>query len=375
MEFFENPYRSSLLVERMRKGPHVGIYDLDNTLTGCKASQIRAHELIHSKGPFVINTARETGMVMASKALRDSRKYGYTRAPPNLKKDEATDRYSYVPPEHLDRFAGLLNPTAIIGFGGGILLRQQEPGYAVDHVFADSLGGAEFRPRMLTHLKSIDLGGDVIGALSLLENDTAFLEGRTDVEPLFWRIQINPKDEAQKTDLKFRIASHLLAVGEYATVDIVDESRPTDGVFTIYLVPRTGTKEASADHLLRSALTESGVSARDLHLTLADDAFTGLRMLTDVLPGAHATFVLPGNAPVARHLMEASSQYGKRFAGEDVSWLLERLTKTDVAGVYHCFMPGEMPNRRFIIADEVVAGNVAVDSILALNERGLLYTG
>jgi|GEM_PF-5206183 len=362
-----------MLVRRLKASTEIGVFDLDHTLTGEKEAQIKAHALINEKGPMVINSARETGMMMSSEALEASRKYGYRRAAPNLHRDPETGLLSYVRPELLERFAGHLNPAAIIGFGGGILLRQQDRGYAMDDSFAELLGGYDFRERMLGHLRAIDFEGDLITSLSMLEDDSAFAEGRTDVQPLFWRIQINPKSEAQKTDLKLRISSYLLEIGEYATVDIVDESRPWDNVFAIYIVPKLGTKQASADHLLRSSLSEANVGIPDVNLTLADDAFTGLRMVTDVLPGAKGTFVLPGNAPVARHLIPSSDSYGKPFAGEDVRWLLERLTPTDVAGVYDCFMPRDKPNRRFIIADQAVEGAVAAQSILALDEKGLLY--
>ena len=369
-----DPYSDSILVQRLRKGPKVGIYDLDHTLTGPVASQLKAHELINRHGPMVINTARETGMVMSSRALEASRKHGYRRSAPKLGTDPVSGKRIYAQPESIRKFAGHLNPSAIVGFGGGVLLRQQrDSGYAMDESFSALLGGDNFRTRIMEHLRAIDLEGDLIGSLAVLEDESAFLEGRIDVEPLYWRIQINPKDEVQKTDLKFRIATYLLEIGEYATVKLVDESRPWDNVFTLYIVPKLGTKQAGADHLLRNALTYTSLSVGDLSLTMADDAFTGLRMATDVLPGAKGTFVLPGKAPVAEHLMPSSRNYGKPFAGEDVSWLLERLTPTETEGVYDCFMPGDLPNRRFIIADQAVPGFVAADSILALDERGLLY--
>lgn len=359
-----------MLVQRMRTSSEIGVFDLDNTLTGPKEAQVKAHAIINARGPMIINTARETGMVMSSGAYNASLKYGYDRAAPHLGIDQETGKCIYERPERLDRYAGHLDPAAIIGFGGSVLLRQQDRGFAMDGSHADQLEH-DFRPRMMRHLRAIDFNGDLMGYLSALEDETAFRDGRTDVEPLYWRIQVNPRDEAHKTDLKFRIASHLLDIGEYATVRIVEESRPGKPCF--YIVPEMGTKEASADHLLRRALTEARADLKDVTLTLADDAFTGLRMLTDVLPGARATFILPGNAPVAQHLIPSSELYGKPFVGEEVSWLLERLTPTERPGIYTSFMPGEMPQRRFIIADQVVPNLVAADSICALDALGHLY--
>ncbi len=370
MEILPNPYSNSLLVRRLGMSPEIGVFDLDHTLTGPKSAQVKAHALINARGPMIINTARETGMVMSSGALEASRKYGYERAAPHLGVDEETGKRTYARPERLDQYAGHLDPAAIIGFGGGVLLRQHDRGYAMDDSFS-SLLGKDFRKRMRAHLEAIDFEGDLIAYLSPLEDETAFVDGRTDVEPLYWRIQVNPKDEVHKTDLKFRIASYLLAIGEYAAVRIVDESRPGRPCF--YIVPVMGTKEASADHLLRHSLEEARVDIKSVNLTLADDAFTGLHMATDVLPGANGTFILPGKAPVARHLMPSSDVYGKPFVGEDVSWLLERLEPTTQEGVYRCRMPGDMPDRRFVIADQAVPGLVAAESILALDERGLIY--
>ena len=373
MEERINPYKDSLLVRRLRRGPHVSVLDLDNTCTGSEASQIQMHEIAHGNGAVVYNTARETGMVMSSEALLASRKYGYTRAAPHLGIDEATGRFVYTKPERVRRLAGHLDPSAIVGFGGSVLLRQPDRGFAYDHEFSDLLGGQGFRKVVRSRLMEIDFNGDLIGALSELEDDTAFAEGRTDVEPLYWRFQFNPRDEQQKTDLKLRIASHFLEMGERGLIDFRDESKPGKPCF--YLVPSLGTKEASADYLLRKALLEAGVAPEGVTLTIADDALTGLYMLRDVLPEANATFVLPGGAPIARHLMASTSLYGTSFAGEDVSWLLSRLTSVkETPGKYVFKMPGDQPDRTFYIADEVVPGHESVDSLLALQARGDIYS-
>lgn len=362
-----------MLVGQLRTRPEIGLFDLDHTLTGTKRNQIQAHAHITSKGPLVINTARETGMVMSSKALAASRKYGYERPAPRLGVDPQTKRHIYVDPELLEKYAGHLDPAAIIGFGGGALLRQQEDrGFAPDQKLSSLLGGKNFRSWLWRHLKSIDLNRDLLDALSLLEDTKAFAEGRTDVAPLDWRFQVNAKDEREHTDLKFRIASYFDAIGEGDTIRIKDESKPGKPCF--YIVPRLGTKEASADYLLQKALAEAGISVQDVHLTAADDALTGIRMLTDVLVGAPGDFVLPGNAPIAKHLMPSSPEYGKPFAGETVDWLLKLLTATNEEGIYLCRMPNDAPSRRFIIADLACPGTVAVESILALIERGTLYS-
>src|SRR5690606_25130649 len=127
------------------------------------------------------------------------------------------------------------------------------------------------------HFTAIDSDGDLIGALSELEDDAAFREGRTNVQPLDWRFQFNPESEEQKADLKFRIASHLVAVGERELIDFRDESKP--GAPCFYVVPAHGTKEASADFMLRKALAAAGIDPAAAHLTIADDALTGLRQL------------------------------------------------------------------------------------------------
>jgi hypothetical protein len=160
-------------------------------------------------------------------------------------------------------------------------------------------------------------------------------------------------------------------MGERALIDFRDESKPGKPCF--YLVPSLGTKEASADYLLRKALAEAGVRPEDILLTIADDAFTGLYMLKDVLPEARATYVLPGGAPVAQHLMASSSLYGTSFAGEDVGWLLSRLSATKSPGKYLFKMPGDQPDRTFYIADEAAPGHESVDSLLALQAQGEIY--
>ncbi len=373
METKINPYKDSLLVRRLRRNPRVSVLDLDNTCTGSETSQIQMHEVAHGNGAVVYNTARETGMVMSSEALEASRKYGYARAAPHLEIDPETGRFVYAKPERVRRFAGHLDPSAIVGFGGSLLLRQPDRGYAYDGEFSELLGGLDFRKHVRRRFEEIDFNGDLLGALSKLEDDTAFNEGRTDVQPLDWRFQFNPEDEQHKTDLKLRIASHFLEMGERALIDFRDESKPGKPCF--YVVPSLGTKEASADHLLRRALAEARVQPEDVSLTIADDALTGLYMLRDVLPEASAIFVLPGGAPIARHLMASSSLYGTSFAGEDVSWLLERLTPAAATpGKYEFKMPGDQPNRTFYIADEAVEGRESVDSLLALQARGAIYS-
>lgn len=372
METKINPYKDSLLVQRLRCCSRVSVLDLDNTWTGSEASQIQMHEIAHGNGAVVYNTARETGMVMSSEALQASRKYGYTRAAPHLVIDPETGRYVYAKPERVRRLAGLLDPSAIVGFGGGVLLRQPDRGYAYDDEFSGLLGRKDFRKIVRRRFEEIDFNGDLLGVLSELEDDTAFGEGRTDVQPLDWRFQFNPRDDQHKVDLKLRIASHFLEMGERGLIDFRDESKPGKPCF--YVIPSSGTKEASADHLLRRALAEAGVRPEDVSLTIADDALTGLCMLKDVLPEAPAIFVLPGGAPVARHLMASSSLYGTSFAGEDISWLLKRLTPIDATpGKYVFKMPGDLPDRTFYIADEAVEGRESVDSLLALEARGDIY--
>ncbi|MES2668657.1 MAG: hypothetical protein V4644_03140 [Patescibacteria group bacterium] len=360
-----------MLVRRLRKKPAVSILDLDNTCTGSEAEQLQMHEAANAAGAVVYNTARETGMVMSSKALEASRKYGYRRAAPNLATDEVTGRYRYEKPERLRQFAGHLDPDAIVGFGGGIRLRQPDRGYPADETFSALLGGPDFRKDMRHHFESMDIDGDLLGALSELEDGRAFAEGRTNVESLDWRFQFNPRDEQHMTDLKFRIASRLLEVGARKMIDFRDESKP--GYPCFYVVPLLGTKEASADYLLRKAAAEAGLQPEDLRLTIADDAFTGLYQLRDLLPEAPATYILPGGAPVAKHLIPGSSEYGKPFSGNDVGWLLEPITPLPLPGHYVFRMRGDQPDRTFIIADEANE-RISVGSLLALQEQGHLYT-
>lgn len=365
-----DPYEKSMLVARLRKKPAVSVLDLDNTCTGSEAEQLQMHEAANAAGAVVYNTAREVGMVMSSKALDASRKYGYRRAAPNLHPDPATGRYTYEKPERLRRFAGHLDPDAIIGFGGGIQLRQPDRGFAADQPFADLLGGSEFRTAIRAQLDVIDIDGDLLGVLSELEDASAFSEGRTNVESLDWRFQFNPRDQRHMIDLKLRIARHFADLGQRSLIEFRDESTPDRPCF--YIVPFYGTKEASADHLLRKALAQAGLPPEQLSLTVADDAFTGLFMLRDLLPEAPATYILPGGAPVARHLMPASCEYGKPYAGNDVGWLLERVSPLGQAGHYAFRMRGDQPDRTFIIADEA-NGRRSVGSLLALQEQGSLY--
>ncbi len=372
METGFNPYKDSLLVHRLQKKPEVSVLDLDNTCTGPEASQLKMHEIANGAGAVVYNTARETGMVMSSRAFDASRKYGYTRAAPHLDTDSETGKYAYTKPEYLRRFAGHLDPAAIVGFGGGIHLRQPDRGFAADQAFSKLLGGPDFRKIIRAELEAIDMDGDLIGALSDLEDDGAFAEGRTNVQSLDFRFQFNPRNEQHMSDLKFRIANHFLEIGQRALIDFRDESKPGNPCF--YLVPSLGTKEASADYLLRKALFEARRDPEDITLTIADDAFTGLYMLKDVLPEAReTTYILPGGAPVARHLMASSSLYGTLFAGNDVGWLLSRLMPLGPSGHYLFKMPGDQADRRFILADEAVTGHESVDSLLALQARGDIY--
>lgn len=201
-----------------------------------------------------------------------------------------------------------------------------------------------------------------------IESMLNFQEGKTDVFPPNFRIQIDASGLEQKEKLLENIRElknnpdlepdvHKFVLN----LRITDDSNPDKGRFSLYVTPNGGHKARAAETITNNLCKELGITQNLLDVLIAGDSFPDLAMGLYGAMGTKATFVVVGGSRLSEVL--TSSQISE-FAGEGLGAIKNRLKETNNNGCYKFRIP-IFGDRTVIVADEAFPGKKGPDSIAA----------
>ncbi|MBA3550693.1 hypothetical protein H0W32_00610 [Patescibacteria group bacterium] len=358
-----NLYNNSKLVHDIRKTKHISVFDIDGTLTGgSKDALYEVRKRAERNGSVVFSTARTPELTWSSSVYEASRNNGFNRPVPHVSKNELGKRY-FKPLELIEEFDGLLDPDAVISLGTGMWIRTDE-GYTEDKSFQALLSKIpQWRESTLELLQYIDQG-DVIKYLAKVENKMMYETRDIDVLTLPFRIQL----DLPSLELKLEIVERIFAVADSfhiladiaRNVDMVDESNPKNGRYTLYLMPYAAPKEVSLNHLLKNISLVSEIPLSDISLLLAGDTLTDFKAGCIGGVDTQGTFILAGGSRLAA-LFDGS--YPMYFAGVSLEWLWESLRETEKPG-YYLFHENDKPPRIVVVGDIAYPNTIGPETIL-----------
>jgi hypothetical protein len=337
-----NAYNGSDLAAKFGATGRLAVLDVDGTLAtanhseGEIAARGRIVDMLESSGvPYIFSSARTPELMMRLDAYRASHRLGFRRQPPKWGRTPDGVR-TYVSPDTLLETRHLCDPDCIISMGTGIYPRRGK-GYLPDLSYEE-----RFNPfwRGVT-LKYVEDAG-LACALAPIEHETAYAMNRVDVETLPYRIQLEFSGPcAMKRKSK---AKELLALWG-GDIRIIDESKPAEGRYVIYLTPPGASKEAALTHVVGSLCALSERKRSEFSLFIAGDTLTDLPTC-DASPESKATYVLPAQSRLSEYVAQ-----NLEFAGESLSFLNSRLVPGDRPGFFsYATEPGVA--RTFVIADK-----------------------
>jgi hypothetical protein len=365
-----DPYLHSTAVriisERLERGeqPRLALLDIDSTLTGSAEAANEVRQGLESHG-FAIGfvTSRTEEMIMSSDAFALSRTVGFRRPPPKL--GGAGDEHAYTPPERVLP-AGLLDGDVIAASSGTqILLKQEDGAYLPDRDyearFDESPEG--WRAAALALLDWIQSLGCRVKAAPI-EHPESYEEGRSDVFPPQYRVQVNfptLDDKAQFVGA-VKSAQHQSVHGA-PNVRLTDDSNPVKERFKLFLTPRRASKARAAETIVSGVCSAAHMERDRLTILYAGDSFPDLTMGLLGGLGTNATLFLAGGSRLVPHLVGNAEPV---FAGEPLAAFRRRLTPTGENGKYRFRLPAkDLGERYLVVGDEMFPGLRAAESVAA----------
>lgn len=392
-EVGEGPYARASYIAQLQKTRTMVLTDLDGTLTskGVNPSDVEladraeVRRLLEQQGVVAgAVTARTCGLTLSHKAFVGSKELCAVEPPPHWHFDPHTKKYSHVDLAEVPHFKHCLDWDLTASFCSRIIVRNGS-GYRVDKDFevslrydyaSDTVNPEPWR-QAVTMFLGLNCSHLLAEHLSVLESRSNYDQGKANVAPLEFRFQFDffgPEGLAAMQALKGIIKQKAEAGDQLARrIAMVDESRievlPTESRYTLYLVPRDGTKEKLVHRMYSQSLNAAGLSSTECRLYYAGDTLTDLK--TGLYAGGKSVlhFLLPCGSRLAPYIIERRSHYGL----EDLSRLWsaprrgaykQRLMPTNQKGVYYfdTSIPGFGANV-IVIGDERYAGATPPGSV------------
>lgn len=400
----DNPYTQASYLDKLRETQTLFLTDLDGTFatrlstTGELGDRAAVRRYLDRHG-FVAGavTARTPALTMSTAIYHASCKNGFTEAEPHWGIDQDKKRI-FVPLEELPFFAHSLDWDMVAGMGSGVFPRNGQ-GYLLDREFDNILNydyagyrPAVYGPKQLPKLEEhvpwrqaalaflADNWKQAHDHFSALESSENYREGKTDVEPLPYRIQLGFKGVeglARLRGLKDIIRERKSAQDPIAMrMAVADESKPNDDLeqatYTLYLMPYAARKERMINHLIVRSAAAAHVPLAKLRLFYAGDTPTDLRAGLYASGGAPLTFLLATGSILGPYLLERRPYFGNESLGflwESNQRVKRRFAKTDQKGVYTFKVSGRRWVNTIVIGDEKYPGMTPPGSVRAFLEE------
>lgn len=414
-----NPYQSASFLEKFIETGTIFLTDLDDThaTRGSSDQELDDRAAVRSfldERGWVSGavTARTPGLVMSSDVFEASRANGYQELQPHCGVD-ASGKHIYVPPEGLRRFAHSQNWDFIGSLGWGVYPRNGH-GYLVDEEFDNILNydHAGYRPAAVGPGGAFQLDQHVpwrqaalalltehapkagephwpqesvkhYWGLSPLESVENYWNGKTDVAPLPYRIQMSFKGVEGLERL--RKLKEILEVRRFAgdriaaRMALVDESKPDEdprkSTYTVYLLPWRARKEAMIQWFTMKSLEAARQRVPDFSIKnflYAGDTPTDLRAGLYARSDGPMKFLLATGSRLADYIVNKRMYYGEEpldFLWESSRRPKSRLAKTGKKGVYDFKVPGRPWTNTLVIGTERYRAMTPPGSVRAFLEE------
>ncbi len=360
---------------------HVALLDIDGTWAVKNpppAEELRARRTVRKRlekrGVFGFITYRTPSLVLSSKMFNASKEHGLTEPEPHVGNVNGVQRY-FVPLETLPEYTDALDPDVIAGIGSGLAARHRDH-FVFDDTFVESHGSAMWRQIVLGILKEMDKQRDASSFLSGIDIPGHYERGIVDVGIIPYRVQLDFSgggafEAKQDIAKRFRqLISDAQGTGTgmgpdsqavLAHLDVLDESNPAKGRYTLYLIPDTFRKEHVVDYVLDNLSIAVGVPASKFKVLLGGDTLTDLREAMFCAKHSDVTFVLPGGSRLEDVLLDPNVH---DFAGEDITWIKKTMQATSRPGYYNLEVPDERP-RVFVLTKQAYPGVIGPASFQA----------
>jgi len=372
---------------------HVGVLDVDGTMMtkkmeryGASPEELEDAQFVRhyfdENGVFTVASAQTREMLKSNASFNTSvQKRGFSRPRPLL--GGVPGARFYVHPESIACRVPFTDAAAIMSMGTGCSFRQTDGSYTENLSYTKRLG-KNWRKNAFSLLELLAEGGlkDFEDYLADIESEQNYIDGKTDVAPLEYRIQFEFENEETKNVVKNKIQAGVLGLRELARIKsittahlssimkdfgdilfnlrIVDESNPLLKRYQFYLMPRYAAKEEMIDETL--ALLSKGEMIENL--LIAGDMPPDLRAGCYAGRALQATFLLVGGSPVSPYINRECPEFGQPYAGESLRFITEALTKTDRDG-FEILSRAGVPFRMIVNGDVAYPGLVGPRTIAA----------
>lgn len=371
----ENPYRDSDLVEKVSKTKKIAFVDIDSTITSSDpAKQLEARQKLEAVGYAVVFvTARTYEMQISDHEKKLSP--DLVRPPAQMAKDPESGKLTTVDPQSLTGMKGLLDPDAIVdSTGAHIAIHQKEGGYRADQQYIEKMKmeSAEWRYFSQRLIDVINAEEEVC-KVKPFEKVGAYEAGETDVYLPDFRIQVEFLDLEKKQTFTDKVKELMHQSREVVSAQydenfytqlhhlrLTDDSKPASDQYSLYLMPKFGTKQRSVEEIVKVVTEESNILREELELLIAGDGFPDLAMGLYGGLNTKATFLVVGGSRLSPALTESDIN---EFAGEELTSIKNRMVAQG-EGVYS-FKPPLHQERQIIIGDQAFPNTKAPETIIA----------
>lgn len=379
-----DPYKYSTVLQKIqaRQRTHspvlVAFFDIDFTLTGNNHAAMAVRNKLEELGYIVIFiTARTEEMVMSSREYTLSQqRYNFGRAKPKLGKSGRIN--IAVEPETVIS-PGLLDPDIIAGTTGTrIFFHKADGGYCEDMMFRNKhITSALFKRITHTMISHINKA-ETIARTTLLEHESNFHKGLTNVFPPDFQVQLDFKNLPHKIEFLWQLhvikeqfsLFRFIPQSEIVLKELsyVDNSDPDKNYYSIFLVPNGGKLHA-IDYLYSKLEHCMGEGHHTMHSLTAGDSWADLQMGlyggTQINKQSHLLIV--GGSRLTPYLIH-SSKYDF-YAGEPLKPIKQNMIPIEHKGFFRFPLLGH--EKILIIGDLAYPGTRGPETILAfLSEKG-----
>ncbi len=374
-------YHGSPLVEAVRRTGCLVLCDLDGTMTidattlVPRAAEMRVRRevrgMLEELGGLMFVTMRSSELVWSEEIRRNSLEVGYDRPSARWKKEGG--RYVYEDLDVSPYFSSCQDPQGLLAIGDGITIFKD--GLAWKDLEYERLLNRDI-PRWHTQVYlfllsyvNADTHGDLDRSLSVLEDSLHWLHGKSNVAPLPYRIQMDFVG-ADGLERKKKIVESIHArrqdpnpeIRKIArALELVDESKPKEDKYTLYVLPRWGTKLRTAHYVLKRIGRALGRPWQGIQLYTFGDTMADYHMLTRGAFANEANGLLVGGSRLAPTLLTPKPHL--QFAGVPLRWGTRVESNPAWPGDHKFHMPLASP-RRVTLGDVAFRGTRGPETIL-----------
>lgn len=387
-----NPYIKSTILHVLQKNVRgdellrLAFVDIDSTLDDRdRGKTLTARKELEKKRYGIIFITSRTEEALISEKQRLLSRF-FDRPVPYLGKEtslvhgQKRVRYFYRDPLFVES-PGVIDPDIVVGSTGtAIWIKQQSGGYLKDIRYEKGFmaHSAEWRKAVL-HLL-IKLKKTTHFEISPLEDPNNYPAHTVDVAPPNFRIQVSFRTVESLRSFIQEMAtikrtyaassletSRLMEFKHLANLRIINDSKPTEGRYVLYITPKKASKIYAKEQIVKNLTRTLKIAREKLNLFVAGDSWPDLTM---GISGVHEneTFLLVGGSrlyhDLAAVLQSPHTSYSYHFGGEKLASLCKRFVSTQTRGIY-LFKSPWRGRVKVIFGDERFPGTQGVESVLS----------